>query len=72
MKESAVRHDPIVAEIHAIRERLASQFQNDLAAYSLAAEAHSRALGFKFAEGRPSESSQLLATIPDGVTSSAG
>jgi len=27
-----VWHDPIVAEIHAMRERLASQFQNDLAA----------------------------------------
>ena len=54
MKESAVRHDPIVAEIHATRERLASQFQNDLAAYSKAAEAHCRALGFQFAEGRRS------------------
>ena len=54
MKESAVRHDPIVAEIHATRERLASQFQNDLAAYSKAAEAHCRALGFQFTEGQRS------------------
>jgi len=45
-----VWHDPIVAEIHAMRERLASQFQNDLAAYSKAAEAHCRALGFAVAE----------------------
>ncbi len=67
MKESAVRHDPIVAEIHALRVRLASQFQNDLAAYSLAAEAHCRALGFTFAEGRRSENSQGQATISDGV-----
>ena len=67
MKESAVRHDPIVAEIHAMRERLASQFQNDLAAYSLAAEVHCRALGFRFAEGLTSEKSQVQATISDGV-----
>ena len=67
MKKSAVRHDPIVAEIHAMRERLASQFQNDLAAYSLAAEAHCRELGFTFAEGRRSEKSQVQATISDGV-----
>ena len=67
MKESGVRHDPIVAEIHAMRERLASQFQNDLAAYSLAAEAHCRALGFKFAEERRSENSQVQTTISDGV-----
>ena len=67
MKESAVRHDPIVAEIHALRERLASQFQNDLAAYSFAAETHCRALGFKFAEGRRSENSQVQATNSDGV-----
>ena len=67
MKESGVRHDPIVAEIHATRERLASQFQNDLAAYSLAAEAHCRALGFKFAEGRRSVKNQEQANISDGV-----
>ena len=45
-----VWHDPIVAEIHAMRENLASQYQNDLAAYSKAAEAHCRALGFPVAE----------------------
>jgi hypothetical protein len=42
----AIWHDPIVAEIHAIRERIASQFHNDLAAYSKAAEEHCRSLGF--------------------------
>ena len=67
MKESPVRHDPIVAEIHAVRERLASQYQNDLSAYSLAAETHCRALGFKFAEGPRSEKSRARATISDGV-----
>ena len=38
--------DPIVAEIHAIREHLAERFHNDLAAYSETADAHCRALGF--------------------------
>jgi hypothetical protein len=51
-------HDPIVAEIHAIRERLAKQYHNDLVAYSQAAEAHCRALGFRMVESprlQPSE-----------------
>lgn len=38
-------HDPVVAEIHATRERLAEQYHDDLIAYSEAAEAHCRALG---------------------------
>jgi hypothetical protein len=38
--------DPIVAELHAIREQIAERFQNDLIAYSEAATAHCRALGF--------------------------
>ncbi len=50
MNPSAKRHDPIVAEIHAARERLAEQYRNDLLAYSKAAEAHCHALGFQFAE----------------------
>ncbi len=50
MTESTLWHDPIVAEIHATRERLASQFKNDLVAYSAAAEAHCRVLGFQFVE----------------------
>lgn len=41
-----VWRDPIVAEIHAIREQLAQRFHNDLAAYSRAADAHCRELGF--------------------------
>ncbi|HEY9702825.1 MAG TPA: hypothetical protein V6C58_10280 [Allocoleopsis sp.] len=39
--------DPIVAEIHLLREILAEQYQNDLQAYSQAAESHCRALGFE-------------------------
>lgn len=42
--------DPIVAEIHAARERLAEEYHNDLLAYSEAAEAHCRASGFRFVE----------------------
>lgn len=42
-------HDPVVAEIHAIRERLAEQYHNDLLAYSTAAEARCRALGLNMA-----------------------
>ena len=43
-------HDSIVDEIHATRERLAEQYQNDLLAYSQAAESHCRALGFQIVE----------------------
>jgi hypothetical protein len=43
-------HDPIVAEIHATRERLIEQYDNDLLAYSQAAESHCRALGFHIVE----------------------
>ena len=50
MTDPTLWHDPIVTEIHATRERLASQFKNDLVAYSEAAEAHCRALGFQFVE----------------------
>jgi len=43
-------HNPIVAEIHAARERLAEQYHSDLLAYSRAAESHCRALGFSIME----------------------
>ncbi|MDQ5911166.1 MAG: hypothetical protein QG599_3263 [Pseudomonadota bacterium] len=42
--------DPILAEIYAIRERLVEQYQNDLIAYSQAAETHCRTLGLKIVE----------------------
>lgn len=57
MNTTSVWHDPIVAEIHATREQLAKQYQNDLRAYSKAAEAHCRLLGLTMAESprlRPS------------------
>jgi hypothetical protein len=43
-------HDPLIAEIHAIRARLAEQYHDDLAAYSHAAETHCLALGFRIVE----------------------
>lgn len=43
-------HGSIVAEIHAIREQLADQYQNDLAAYSKAAALHCQNLGFKIVD----------------------
>lgn len=45
MNTTETWHDPVVAEIHTIREQLAKQYQNDLVAYSKAAEEHCRALG---------------------------
>lgn len=50
MSDTQIWHDPIVAEIHATRERLAEQYHNDLAAYSKAAEEHCRALGLNLVE----------------------
>ncbi|MFM9912697.1 MAG: hypothetical protein ACKVN9_04105 [Methylophilaceae bacterium] len=50
MKHTIISQDLVVAEIHAVREGLANQYQNDLAAYSAAAEAHCRKLGFVIAE----------------------
>lgn len=46
MTASPTWQDLIVAELHAIRDQLAERFQNDLTAYSEAATAHCRALGF--------------------------
>ena len=50
MTATTLWHDPVVAEIHATRERLAEHYHNDLLAYSEAAEAHCRALGLNMAE----------------------
>jgi hypothetical protein len=50
MNKTLPWHDPIVAEIHATRERLAEQYHNDLIIYSQAVEAHCRALGFRMVE----------------------
>lgn len=45
MSPSDSRHDPVVAEIHAVRTRLAEQNCDDLVEYTKAAEERCRALG---------------------------
>ena len=50
MNATSSWHDPVVAEMHATRERLATQYHNDLLAYSKAAEARCRALGLQMVE----------------------
>lgn len=54
MNATTTWHDPVVAEIHATRERLADQYHNDLLAYSRAAEERCRALGLTMAENQHS------------------
>ena len=43
-------HGDIIMEMRTLRERLAKQYGNDLLAYSRAAEAHCRDLGFTIVE----------------------
>lgn len=52
MNASVPWHDPVVTEIHAIREQLAKQVRGDLVACSKAAEAACRALGLRTADER--------------------
>jgi hypothetical protein len=56
MNANSSWHDPVVAEIHATRERLANQYHNDLFAYSKAAEERCRAWGLTMAEDQHSHS----------------
>lgn len=60
-------NDPIVQELHAIREKLAEKFQGDLHAYSEAARARALALGFRFTSIQaqpPSPNANLPAAPP--------
>lgn len=41
-------HDPIVSEIHAIRQQLLDKYHGDSHAYTKAATANALALGFQF------------------------
>ena len=41
-------HDPIVQELHAVRENLVEKYHGNMHAYSLAAREHALALGFQF------------------------
>lgn len=49
--------DPVVAEIHAIREELAREYGGDLLAYSNAAVAHCERLNLRAAKSAVSETS---------------
>jgi hypothetical protein len=40
--------DPIVQELHALREQLVAKYQGDMHAYSEACVRHTKALGFTF------------------------
>lgn len=51
-------NDPIVSEIHAIRQNLVEKYQGDLHAYSQAVTTNALALGFKFTTLKP------MPTIP--------
>jgi len=62
MNATSPWHDPVVAEIHAIRERLADQYHNDLLAYSKAAVARCHALGLHMAEDQHLHAASI---IPD-------
>jgi hypothetical protein len=64
MNSAARKDDSVVEEIHAVRERLAEEYRNDLLAYSEAAEAHSHALGFRFAES-PRRQAMQAAPLQD-------
>ena len=47
MNKSLTWHDPVVAEIHAVRAELAREHGDDLLAYSNAAVAHCQRLNFQ-------------------------
>ena len=51
-KDTSSFGDPIVAEIHAIRQKLHDEYNGDLHAYSLAATANALALGFKLTKSK--------------------
>ena len=40
--------DPIVQELHSLREQLVAKYQGDMHAYSEACVRHTKALGFTF------------------------
>ena len=60
--------DPIVAELHALRDQLAERFQNDLTAYSEAASAHCLALGFRPVASPKDQESTTLDSAPTPLT----
>lgn len=62
-------HDPVVAEIHAARERLADQYHDDLLAYSNAAQARCRALGLIMAPDHRLQTASLSPEVAESGSS---
>lgn len=50
MNTFSIWNNDIILEIHALRQLLAEEYQNDLYAYSQAAVSHCLSLGFEFTE----------------------
>lgn len=61
---NAIWHDPVVAELHSVRERLAEEYHGDLAAYSAAAAEHCRELGLSIERDKMRPNSE--ASVPAG------
>lgn len=68
MTATPVWRDPIVAELHTIREQLAERFHNDLAAYSRAADAHCRELGFQIVKSPKLEETRISDPCPEPLS----
>jgi hypothetical protein len=72
MTATPVRRDPIVAELHTIREQLAARFHNDRAAYSRAADTHCRELGFNILQSPTDQESRVHAFHPEPLPGNRG
>lgn len=48
MQATTAWQDPIVQELHALREQLVAKYQGDMHVYSEACVRHTKALGFTF------------------------
>lgn len=72
MTTTPVWRDPIVAELHTIREQLAERFHNDLAAYSRAADAHCRQLGFQIVQSPTLDESRTVYTYSEPLPGNRG
>jgi hypothetical protein len=53
--------DPIVQELHAVREKLVEKYQGNLHTYSVAAREHAIALGFQFTSIKPPPTTPIAA-----------
>jgi hypothetical protein len=61
MNAKEIWHDPVVEEIHRVREAIAEKHHHDLDAIAKAAEEKSLALGFKVAAPEPRSTDSVVA-----------